>query len=139
MGYGPGDMLGLTPKIACAPAYKKKNEKLKFLWSKDYKINTVHVDDVCKAIWHACTKLESGSIYNLADPSDFTAGKLNAILEKLFGVKTGFMGALLSRGAMIKLSATANFINNKHTPMWRECCAEKKILNTPIDTYIDTQ
>lgn len=33
-------------------------------------MNTVHVIDVCKALWHLTTNGESGNIYNLCDKAD---------------------------------------------------------------------
>lgn len=53
--YGIGDLTGLTPRISCAAVYKKINEKMKFLWGKELKLSTVHVMDVCSAIWIAAT------------------------------------------------------------------------------------
>jgi len=138
MVYGPGDLTSLTPRLACAAAYQLKKETLKFLWSGDMKINTVHVADVCKAIWHACTTLEAGTVYNLADSSDMTAGKLNKAMAKLFGIKTGFVGSLLSRAA-VKFNA-ASIANEKHSPMWRAVMIDKKVnLNSPVSTYIDEE
>jgi nucleoside-diphosphate-sugar epimerase len=43
---------------------------MKFLWAEDLKINTVHVRDVCSAIWHLCQKGNQGDIFNLADKTD---------------------------------------------------------------------
>lgn len=42
---------------------------MKFLWSADLKLNTVHVRDVCAAVWHLCEKGTTGEIYNLSDKS----------------------------------------------------------------------
>ena len=43
---------------------------LQLLWTKDLKMNTVHVKDVCKAMWLLAEKGEKGAIYNLSDKSD---------------------------------------------------------------------
>ena len=53
--YGMGDLTGLTPRISCAAVYKKLGEKMKFLWGKELKLSTVHVHDVCTAMWIAAT------------------------------------------------------------------------------------
>jgi len=37
------------------------------LWTKDLKMNTVHVDDVCCAVWHLCLNGQKGEIYNVVD------------------------------------------------------------------------
>jgi hypothetical protein len=43
-------MAGLTPRIVIAAVYKELKEEMKFLWTKDLRINTVHVDDVVGAL-----------------------------------------------------------------------------------------
>ena len=35
-------------------------------------MNTVHVSDVCRAIWHLTDNGNNGSIYNLADKGDMS-------------------------------------------------------------------
>lgn len=54
--YGLGDRMGLTPRIIVASIYKHLGETMKLLWNSDLKINTVHVLDVCRAIWFVCTR-----------------------------------------------------------------------------------
>ena len=54
--YGLGDRMGLTPRIIVASIYKHLGETMKLLWNSDLKINTIHVVDVCRAIWFICTR-----------------------------------------------------------------------------------
>ncbi|RKO95805.1 NAD(P)-binding protein, partial [Caulochytrium protostelioides] len=49
--YGPGDVLGITPRLIVAAVYKQLQEDMKMLWTKDIRINTVHVTDVARALW----------------------------------------------------------------------------------------
>lgn len=86
--YGPSDVNGisinqfikiliLAPRIIIGAVYRKLNEEMKLLWTKDLKLNTVHVRDVAKAIWWVSaltsekggrTKPRTGlEVYNLAD------------------------------------------------------------------------
>jgi nucleoside-diphosphate-sugar epimerase len=37
--YGPGDIQGIAPRIICAAVYKKLDEKMKFLWTGELRIN----------------------------------------------------------------------------------------------------
>ena len=37
----------------------------------------MHVLDVCAALWHAATKLDAGTVYNLADETNLDQGTLN--------------------------------------------------------------
>ena len=50
--YGPADSASIMPRIICAAAYVELGEKMKFLWDAAMKLNTVHVLDVCRGIWH---------------------------------------------------------------------------------------
>ena len=40
------------------------------LWTKDLKMNTVHVDDLCRAVWHLCRHGKRREIYNIVDKGD---------------------------------------------------------------------
>ena len=46
-------------------------------------MNTIHVEDVVKAIWFLCSSGKSGDIFNLADKSRIIPAKLE--------LKTGFL------------------------------------------------
>jgi len=137
--YGPGDLTGLSPRIMCAVAYCVLKEKMSFLWTDSLQLNTVHVEDVCQAIWLACTKATSGSVYNLADSSNLTQGALSDMLGKMFGIETGFVGTVLSNLAKVNLAGVASDANDKHVPAWARACEEAKINNTPLSPYIDQE
>jgi nucleoside-diphosphate-sugar epimerase len=51
-------------------------------------MNTVHVHDVARAIWHLCDHGNSGEIYNLADQGDTSKKYYYENLSKilLFGI-----------------------------------------------------
>lgn len=40
------------------------------LWTKDLKMNTVHVSDLCSAVWHVCLHGKAREVYNVVDPGD---------------------------------------------------------------------
>lgn len=65
--YGSGDRQGITPRLLIGAIYRYTKEKMKMLWTKDLHMNTVHVEDVCAAVWHLFTKGQRGQIYHLAD------------------------------------------------------------------------
>lgn len=112
---------------------------MKFLWSGDLRINTVHVLDVCRAIWHACTTLPAGALYNLADKTDTTQGSLNALLESMFGIETGFQPSLVSSAAQMAMKTVAGEINEQHLNPWSELCQSAGITNTPLTPYLDVE
>ena len=105
--YGPGDLNGLMPRITIARVYKYLGSRMKFLWGGDLKLNTVHVNDVCSALWHLTTHGETAKIYNLADKNDTDQKKLNDLLESLFGIKTGFVNAVACKFAKLNLQSAS--------------------------------
>ena len=110
--YGPCDNLGITPRLIIGAVYRHLKEKMKLLWTKDLKLNTVHVADVARALWFvAATKEEKGGrsgpvneaeIYNLVDSNDTDQGSVNTIIEELYGIETGFEGTVVSSFAKVK-------------------------------------
>jgi len=139
MVYGQGDINGLAPRIIVAASYVKSKDKMKLLWSGDMKVNTVHVEDVARAIWHVLINAEKGAIYNLADSGNTSQKTLNLIFEKIFKIKTGFHGNLISKAAALKLTAVAKMANDNHMSPWSEMCKDYKIGNTPLSPYLDKE
>ena len=43
---------------------------MKLLWTKDLKMNTVHVRDVVRGLWHLRDAGPPGEVYNLADKGE---------------------------------------------------------------------
>jgi len=104
------------------------------------RINTVHVHDVCKAIWHcASPSVKPGSLFNLTDKNDTTQEKVNKHLEVIFGIKTGFHGSItsniLTKGFSIK--NLTEEVNDKHLKPWSDLCKASGIANTPLTPYLD--
>jgi len=137
--YGPGDTSGLAPRIIIAAVYKKLDEKQKNLWTKDLSLNTVHVEDVCGAMWAART-FENGSVFNVVDKSETDQGVINEFLEQIFGIKTGFWGSMASKVAeTVGLKSIAEEANDKHLKPWSDLCKDQGINSTPLSPYIDQE
>ena len=137
--YGPGDKTGLTPRLVCAACYKHTGDTMKFLWTKNLAINTVHVRDLCAAIWLCAEKGKSGSIYNISDPGGLTQGTLNPLLSKLFNIKCGFQNAAVNKAAKNMMQNVAQHSNDKHVPMWSDLCKAYNITSSPLTPYIDIE
>jgi len=137
--YGPGDINGLSPRVICGAVYQHINEKMKFLWTEDLKINSVHVRDVCKALWIVSQKGQLGAVYNLSDKSDLDQGKFNKVLEKVFKIETGFLGSMMSNLAKVNFKGVTEEVNDKHLKPWSELCKAANIVNTPLTPYLDQE
>jgi len=137
--YGPGDIAGLSPRIICGAVYQHLGEKMKFLWSEDLKVNTVHVRDVAKALWLIGQKGQLGAIYNLADKTELDQGKFNKLIEQVFKIETGFLGSVMSNLAKVNFTGVTAEVNDKHLKPWSELCKAANIVNTPLTPYLDQE
>jgi len=138
--YGPDDRSGIAPRIICGAIYKHLDKKMKFLWTGDLKINTVHVNDVAKALFHLCKHGESGAIYNLADKSNTDQELVNKHLASMFGIKTDFLGSIKSNMAKaLGMDAVTSQVNDKHVAPWSKMTKDKGIEVTPLSPYLDKE
>ncbi|CAG9860171.1 unnamed protein product [Phyllotreta striolata] len=136
--YGLGDRNGLTPRVIASAIYKRMGETMKLLWNADLKINTVHVEDVCRAIWFVANREDTnGQIYNVVDDADSTQGSISDILSDIFNVKVDYYGNIVS--AVVDLVGAADDANDKHLAPWAEACRTDGIFNTPLSPHMDPE
>merc|ERR1719493_235040 len=120
----------------CAAVYQRTGETMKFLWKGDVTINTVHVRDLCEAMWQCALNAKPGSLYNIADLCNFDQRKMNDILASIFNIRAGFVNRGINMVAGMALGRTAEASNGKHVPVWSEICVENQILNTPLSPFM---
>ncbi|RHZ50555.1 hypothetical protein Glove_495g26 [Diversispora epigaea] len=144
--YGLGATSGLTPRLVCGRIYKFIKAEMKFLWTKDLKINTVHVTDVCRALWHIAKWYESNDkagkgpvIYNLADKGNTDQERINKRIGSVFDIPTGFFGTITSNFAQLNLDNAVEDINEKHMRPWTVLLRKNRIKNTPLSPYLDKE
>ena len=109
----------IAPWLILGAVYRHIGETLQLLWNSDVHNNTVHVSDVCRAIWHVSqsNQINSGEIFNVSDNADTTFGHLARITADLFEIKYSFVGKMLSTLAKvislacIRILIQANWIN----------------------------
>ncbi|CAG2104948.1 unnamed protein product [Medioppia subpectinata] len=136
--YGIADRFSLMPRIIISCVYKHLNETMKLLWNKDLKLNTIHVQDLCSAVWLCCLNGKEGEVYNVVDTGDTTQGSLNHILSDIFGIHCDYWGNNMSK-IIVKtkgLDDLVEEINEKHMLGWSELCGKHGIRNTPITPYL---
>lgn len=140
--YGPGDLTSLTPRLATAAAYQFLNEKMVSLYDASLQMDTVHIDDLVRAIYAACSidTMKSGSVFNVSDESGLNQGTFNALMESLFCIKTGFYGKIKAKLIeKVNLQHVVAAANDKHVPAWQQLCRSVSMDNTPISPYIDKE
>ncbi|KCV71501.1 hypothetical protein H696_02445 [Fonticula alba] len=137
--YGPADISGLTPRLVVGAVYKQLGDEMKLLWTKDLLMNTVHVDDVCRAILLVCEKAPAGKIYNLADTGATDQEKITSLVCKIFGIKSSYHGSIVSNLAKLNLDSATEEGNEKHLQPWSELCKAEQITSTPLSPYLDKE
>lgn len=136
--YGSGDKGSLTQRMLVAAIYKKMAETMKLLWNSGLKLNTVHVTDVCKAIWFVLNRDDTiKEVYNVVDLANSTQGSICDILADLFNIKVDYYGNVVSN--FVELSNAADEANDKHLGPWAEACRTDNVFNTPLSPYMDAE
>ncbi|KAI8100115.1 uncharacterized protein BX664DRAFT_322908 [Halteromyces radiatus] len=142
--YGPGANTGLTPRLIIGRVYKHLNEEMTLLWSKDLKLNTVHVNDVVRACWHLALWYQSTEhpqvpIFNLADKQDTDQETINTHLRAIFGIQTGYHGSVVSTFAKLNLNSVVEDINEKHLQPWADILKANNVQHSPLSPYLDPE
>ncbi|XP_029644572.1 dTDP-glucose 4,6-dehydratase isoform X3 [Octopus sinensis] len=137
--YGPGDRQGLTPRLIIGAIYKYMRETMKMLWTKELKMNTVHVEDMCRALWFLCNHGKTGEIYHIVDKGDTTQGKISELISTIFNIEHEFVGSTMSSLAKLNMNSIVEEINDKHMEPWADACQRDNVTNTPLNPFIDQE
>lgn len=136
-----------------ARVYKAQNEEMKFLWTKDLRTNTVHIDDVVRALWAAATWYAAGKsgwdekamggpvpIFNVVDKGATTQGKMAELIGEIFGIKTGFQGTLISSFAKLNMDSVVEDVNDELLGPWADLLEAAGITRPgPLTPYMEKE
>lgn len=138
--YGPGDKNGLAPRLIIGAVYKHLGEMMKLLWGPNLHMNTVHVRDVARAIWHVANRDDTvGQTYNVVDESDTTQGSISEMISDLFNINHDYFGIAISTLVKTDMGKFVEEVNDKHMAPWAEACNKDGIENSPLSPYIDRE
>ncbi|RXG55157.1 hypothetical protein Avbf_03302 [Armadillidium vulgare] len=137
--YGPGDKLGLTPRMLVGAICRYLGTEMKLLWDHNLKMNTIHVKDLARTVSHLCQRRRTCEIYNAVDESESTQDTISKIISNIFNVEYEFCGTTMSKLAMSEGSNTVQYVNEKHLEPWLKMCTASNIHNTPLTPYIDLE
>jgi len=133
--YGVSDVLGIMPRVVIGAVYKVLGEQMKLLWTEKLLLNTVHVLDVARALWHV--RDSTGEIYNLADHANSSQETISRIVDQIFGIKHAYVGLIMSSAAAkMNAESLCNEVNEKHMQPWSDICQRDSISNTPLTPYL---
>ncbi|XP_066994011.2 uncharacterized protein [Anabrus simplex] len=138
--YGIGDRHGLAPRLVIGAVYKHLGEMMKLLWNKELKMNTVHVVDLCRAIWFLALRDDTrGQIYHIVDQGDTTQGIVSSLVSDIFNINHDYWGTTLSKICKTDMETVVDEVNDKHMGPWAEACSRNGVENTPLTPYIDQE
>jgi dTDP-4-dehydrorhamnose reductase len=137
--YGPADRTAIVPRLICASVYAHTRAKMEFLWGEGLRINTIHVQDVAALLWHLLCFGVVGEVYNGVDDANTTQGSLNALIEGIFDIETGYYGKLTSTLAQLKLTELVQEANDGHMEPWAEMCHDAGVSYTPLAPYLEPE
>ncbi|CAH2269750.1 jg18957 [Pararge aegeria aegeria] len=132
--YGVGDRRSLTPRLLYGGIYKHLGETMKLLWTADLKMNTVHVKDVCRAIWTLGLKPDArGQVYNVVDEASSNQGSLAELVAEIFKINHDYYGTTISTLAKNDIASVAEEANDKHLTAWADICRKYALEHTPLE------
>lgn len=151
--YGPYASQWVATALCMARVYKAQNEEMKFLWTKDLRTNTVHIDDVVRALWSVAEWYAAGKnnwdektmggpvpIFNVVDKGATTQGKMAELIGSIFGIKTGFQGTLISSFAKLNMDSVVEDVNDELLGPWADLLEAAGITRPgPLTPYMEKE
>lgn len=166
--YGEYDSGFIAKALCLARIYQEEDKELKWLWTEDLRINTVHVTDVARALWTAATWRRTNStissptssprrvtitsskgeeppsgnvpIFNIVDHGATSQGTLANVIGKTFNIKTGFQGSIISQFAKLNLESVVDDLNEDVLQPWADMLAEKGITRPgPLSPFLEKE
>lgn len=137
-----------------ARVYQHLNEEMKWLWTKDLRINTVQINDCVRALWTATTWYASGKpnyeastspygaipCFNIVDKGNTTQGILAETIGSVFGIKTGFQGQLISTFAKLNIDSVVDDVNDESLGPWAELLEEGGVTRPgPLTPFMEKE
>lgn len=151
--YGPYASQWVATALCMARTYQSSDSEMKWLWTKDLRTNTVHIDDVVRAMWAVAEWEAAGKkgwddktmggplpIFNVVDSGVTTQGKMAELIGQIFGIKTGFQGTLISQFAKLNMDYVVEDVNDELLGPWAELLEKAGITRPgPLTPYMEKE
>ncbi|KAJ1916738.1 hypothetical protein H4219_003608 [Mycoemilia scoparia] len=150
--YGPVDRYYVAPLLMMGQVCHSKKENMKVLWERGLPVNTVHVEDIARAMV-ATAKWQRDQVgitepiskatlvkFNVADLGNTTNEKIAEAVSKAFGIKKSFHDAIIN--AVAKRMHTQDLtdeVNESFLGPWMELLANSNIPDSPLTPYLDQE
>ncbi|KAI1402382.1 hypothetical protein F4819DRAFT_283506 [Hypoxylon fuscum] len=150
--YGPYASQWVATALCMARVYQALGEEMKFLWTKDLRTNTVHIDDVTRALWAVAAWYDAGKAnwdeknmgsvptFNAVDKGVTTQGAVANIIGEVFGIQTGFQGSLLSNLARLNMDSVVDDVNDDVLGPWADLLSDAGITRPgPLTPFMEKE
>jgi nucleoside-diphosphate-sugar epimerase len=126
---------------------------MKWLWTKNLRVNTVHVEDVVRGLWAVADwytekgktgwdEKSMGKVptFNIVDKGQTSQGTMAEIIGQIFGIETGFQGSLVSSFAKLNLDSVVDDVNDEVLGPWADLLEEAEITRPgPINPFMEKE
>jgi nucleoside-diphosphate-sugar epimerase len=150
--YGPYASQWVATALTLARVYQHLEEEMKWLWSKDLRTNTVHIDDVTRALWDIAQWYDAGKAnwdakdmgavptFNVVDDGVTTQGSLAELIGQIFNIQTGFQGTLVSTFARLNMDSVVDDVNDEVLGPWADLQADAGITRAgPLTPFMEKE
>lgn len=150
--YGPYASQWVATGLCMARVYKYLGSEMKWLWTKDLRTNTVHIDDLTRAMWDVAAWYDAGKanwdsatmgpvpIFNVVDHGATTQGVMADLVGDIFGIETGFQGQLVSTFARMNMDSVVDDVNDELLTPWGTMLEEAGITRPgPLTPFMEKE
>ena len=150
--YGPYASQWVATALTMARVYQHLGKDMKWLWTKDLRTNTAHIDDVTRALWDIAAWYDAGKakwdestmgkvpIFNIVDKGATSQGTIANIIGDIFKIETGFQGQLISTFARLNLDSVVDDVNDELLGPWADLLADAGITRPgPLTPFMEKE
>ncbi|KAL5594478.1 hypothetical protein BROUX41_001410 [Berkeleyomyces rouxiae] len=150
--YGPYASQWVATALCMARVYQHLKTEMKWLWTKDLRTNTVHIDDVTRALWTVAQWYEQGRrnwdaakmgnvpIFNIVDKGATDQGTTAQIIGDIFQIRTGFQGSIISTFARLNMDSVVDDVNDEVLGPWAELVESAGITRPgPLSPFMESE
>ncbi|KAH6660537.1 hypothetical protein BKA67DRAFT_530631 [Truncatella angustata] len=150
--YGPFASQWVATALCMARVYQHLEDEMKWLWTKDLRTNTAHIDDVTRALWDVAKWYDDGKAnwdakemgatptFNVVDEGVTTQGTMANLIGEIFSIETGFQGTLISSFARLNMDSVVDDVNDQVLGPWADLQTDAGITRTgPLTPFMEKE
>ncbi|KAK6087307.1 NAD dependent epimerase/dehydratase [Seiridium cupressi] len=150
--YGPYASQWVATALCMARVYQHLEDEMKWLWTKDLRTNTAHIDDVTRALWDIVKWYDAGKAnwdpkemgtvptFNVVDEGVTTQGTIADLIGQIFNIQTGFQGTLISSFARLNMDSVVDDVNDEVLGPWADLQTDAGITRTgPLTPFMEKE